>query len=216
MEEYTEFEIGLLKLTWVYARLDIIYRKFSKITQEPIELSDKKETERFLQIIRETIILQFDTFNKIRNNLNKEPEIRKIDPDLKPLWNPIKKIEKGINKYRDKYIAHVQQSPKRGQDVPFEIMADEIMINYNIPRTFGYWMFLSGCVSKYFDFVILNFKKEWDEACRKYNENQEDKLKDKPHVESSINLQNYQLTLDDAVNEVKNNLKQNGFKFKTR
>lgn len=214
MVEFTDFEAELMRLGWVQARLGTIYEKYPIIIQEFKNQGKLSEIEIFTSIIRETIIVQLDIFNKVRENMDKnESRLKKIDSILESLWNPIKKYEKGITDYRNNYIAHIQQPDKFHPFIPFDTLSEEIIIKHKMPITFGHWMFLAGCVYYYVDFIKKYFRKEFDESYEKIKKHKKEKLSDNSILQSSITLNNFQPELKKIVKKIESNIKKQNLEF---
>lgn len=197
MSEFTARETNFIKLHWVLNRMIGIYQNFTKIS------GDDKTSNLFRGIQRETIILQLHNFNIIRKELIKDLEIKLVDDCLEPFWKPIDDYKMGIELYRHNYIAHVQESSK-----PFKLMPETILDRYDMPTTFGEWLFRAGCVMFYCQQLDANFNEDWISAEKKY-------LINMPVAISRglIKLDNYKPELAKLITESIKNLKNKGFKF---
>jgi len=196
MIKLTKFESNLVRFQWVLNRMAGVYVKFPQIQgKDPL-------SQAFRSVNRETIIIQAHNFLKIRKDLIKEPKLKKIDACLEPFWKPIIDLEEPIRKLRNNYIAHVQDKKQAFKELPGDII-DE----YQLPNTWGAWLFIAGCIIWYGKFIDANFKKEWDTADRKYRALIPIDLK-----YSTINLQNYKDHLNNPLQTAMKNLKENNFK----
>jgi hypothetical protein len=152
----TNFQYELIKLDWVRNRCTAIYKKFPDIQGSDV-LSNI-----FRSVLRETIIVQLHNFNQIRDKIIIDQTIAAVDKCLEPLWKPIDEYKDGIKRYRNNYIAHIQDKTK-----PFKETPEHIIERYSMPTYFGEWLFRAGCVMFYCQQLEANFYKEWNKA-RKY------------------------------------------------
>lgn len=192
----TDFEASLVKLQWVWFRLQCIYHFAPKI---PLDTRDNK---LFSQIVREMIMIQLDNFIVVRRKLLQNKEFRKLDSCLDLLSKPIMEKEKPIKLLRNNYIAHIQDKEK-----PFELMVQEIVDKYEVPTSFGDWVFLAGCAGFYSGTVNINFKDETDKAIAKY-EAQSPLLTNY----QKYNMQTYKMALKPAILQTLKKLKKQGYK----
>ena len=201
--QLTEFEANLLRLLYVYYRFWGIYKEF------PNHMKKGMNHLLVKQILRETAIVQLGNFLRIRNDLLKNSEFRKLDVFLKPLVEEIEKCRKPMKLIRDNYIAHVQDKSNRRKKKPFEIMLQEICEQYQLPTTWAYWEFLCGCAWFYCGFVDVNFKKELDKAEKKHQALQGLPLT----ISSGYKMRDVRSKLKPLLKKVNDDLKKNGFKL---
>jgi len=192
----SKLESNLIKLQWVRHRITAIYRKFSDIH------GNDKTTELFKNVLRETIILQLDNFIIIRRSLIKNPNVKKVDVCLKPLWKPIIDYEKPIKLYRNNYIAHVQDKSN-----PFKLMPEHIVDQYQMPTPYAEWLYRCGCMLSYCKQLEANFDTIWKSAEKKY-------ISKMPLALSYGNLRlgTYKNKLSISRKEAIENLKKNNLK----
>ncbi|MDE1844488.1 MAG: hypothetical protein KGI10_04075 [Thaumarchaeota archaeon] len=192
----TDFEASLVKLQWVWYRLQGIYKFAPKI---PL---DNQEDKLFSQIVREMIMIQLDNFIVVRKKLLQNKQFVKLDSCLDLLSKPILDKEKPIKLLRNNYIAHIQDKEK-----PFGLMVQEIVDKYQVPTSFGDWVFLSGCASFYSGIINVNFKQETDKAIAKYDA--------QSHALTNYqkyNMQTYKSALGKVLSQTLIKLKSNGYK----
>jgi hypothetical protein len=194
--ELTDFEASLVKLQWVWFRLQGIYHFAPKI---PLDNQDNK---LFSQIVREMIMIQLDNFIVVRKKLLQNKQFRKLDSFLDLLSKPIMDKEKPIRLLRNNYIAHIQDKKK-----PFELMVQEIVDKYEVPTSFGDWVFLAGCAGFYSGIVNVNFKDETDKAIAKY-----ESLSPILTNYQKYNMKTYKIALKPVLSQTLTKLKRNGYK----
>jgi len=195
MNKSTRLENDLIQLLWVEKRLNSIYFEFPKISKD-------KESDLFKRVIREIIVVQLANFIKIRKHLIEENKIKPVDKCLESLWKPIMKLEKPIFQLRNNYIVHIQEVDKL-----FKKMPQNIIDKYQVPTSFGDWLFLTGCVCTYCDIIYANFKKDWNSAKMKY----EAKMP-YPTKYGSISERRYHNFLKTAFQNAQKELNHKGFK----
>lgn len=196
--EFTDLEVSLIQLSWITNRLNAIPKKFLEIQ------GNDKTTLKFKAIIREYIIIQLHNFIKIRHKLIQNPKVKKIDDCLKPLWNPILEVKIPIKKLRNKYIAHIQENEKK----PFEISITEIIDQYQLPTTFGFWLYLVYCEVCYELFLAINLTDEYDKSQKKYQSILPAQL-----LHGTINVKNFRPKVVENVKSANKNLKSKNFKI---
>ena len=115
-------------------------------------------------LLREVTVEQLHNFIKIRRDLLKNPEFRKLDGIIKPLIESILQYEEPIKELRNQYVAHIQEESRK-----FELMMNDIILDHDFPTAFSYYRYMMGLVVFYSGIIEQNYKKEWDRAMQKYN-----------------------------------------------
>jgi hypothetical protein len=154
----SEFEADLIKLQWIWYRLQAIYVFSPKI---PL---DNQADNLFSSVVREMIMIQLHNFVIVRKKLCKNEEFRDLDSCLDLLWKPIMEKAEAIKLIRNNYIAHIQEKIKS-----FDLMIQEIVEKYQLSTSFGDWVFLAGCANFYSGIVNVNFKEKITNALAKYD-----------------------------------------------
>ncbi|NND87559.1 MAG: hypothetical protein HKM23_09645 [Nitrosopumilus sp.] len=158
MSELEKFESDMLRLCTVWIRLMTVYDEFPKLTETGQHASMVRN------VFREYTVINLVSFIKVRRDLVKHDEFKKLDDVIKPLIAPILKYEGAIFELRNQHLAHVQEEGRK-----FEVMINDILLKYNFPTNFGFYRYLAGLVFFYSGNVERNFKEVWDKALIKYN-----------------------------------------------
>ncbi len=154
----SDFESDLLRLCIIWIRAMTIYKEYPKHMI-------KNEHELMVRhLFREVTVEQLHNFIKIRKDLLTNQEFKKLDDIVKPLVEPILQYEEPIKKLRNQYVAHIQEESRK-----FELMMNDIILEYSFPTSFSYYRYMTGLVFFYCGIIERNFKTEWDKAMKKYN-----------------------------------------------
>lgn len=157
MSILTDFEADLMRLLHVQYRFLGVYKEF------PNQMINDQNHLLVRSIFREVVVEQLHNFIKIRGDLLKNTDFKKLDDVVYPLVKPILDKQTPIKLLRNNYISHVQESGRK-----FKLMTNEICQKHNLPTSFGYWRFLAGLAFFYIGVVDVNFHHEWNKAEVKY------------------------------------------------
>jgi len=196
--KFTDLDVQLIQLTWVTNRLSAINKKFLEIK------GNDENANKFKGVIREYMVIQLHNFIKIRQKLIKNQKVKKIDNCLEPLWDPIMKVKTPIKKLRNKYIAHIQDDEKN----PFEVTIHEIIDQYQIPTTFGFWLYLAYCQVCYALLLENNLPDEYAKSQKKYRAKLPVELQ-----YGTITVNNFRQKVIEKINMANDNLKSNKFEI---
>ena len=154
----SEFESNLVRLMIVTFRFQAIHHEY------PNQMKKTSDAMLVRALFRDVTVEQLVNFIKIRNDLRKNPEFKKVDDTAKVLIQPILDKETPLKKMRNNYVSHIQEDGRK-----FKEMMGDIVLKYNLPTNWAYWSYLAGLAFMYFGLVDANFKKESDKAEKKYH-----------------------------------------------
>ncbi|MGY5147602.1 MAG: hypothetical protein ACW9W4_06360 [Candidatus Nitrosopumilus sp. bin_7KS] len=196
MSSLDDFEADMLRLLMVWQRSLSVYKNYPKI----IERGQEGNLHR--HVFREYTVINLLNFLRVRIDLCKNEDFRKLDAVIKPLVKPILEHEQAIIALRNQYIAHVQE---KGQK--FEVKMGEIIQEHQFPTNNGFFRYLAGLSYSYCGYVELNFKKIWDDALKKY----EERGGDDSMLNSEINMSNSSDEIAKIVQEITLKLEDEGY-----
>jgi len=154
----TDFESDLLRLCIVWGRVMTIFKEY------PNHMKTGMHELLVRHLLREVTVEQLHNFIKIRKDLLRNPDFRKLDDIIKVLIEPILEHKKPIKELRHNYVAHIQEKGRN-----FDVMMNDIIVKYDLPTTFSFYRYMTGLVFYYCGIVERNFSTEWDKAMKKYN-----------------------------------------------
>jgi len=158
MAKLTDFESDLLRLCIVWGRVMTIFDEYTIHTK-----SGMKEL-MIRHLLREVLVEQLHNFIKIRMDLRRNSDFKKLDDIIKILVEPILEKEKPIKELRHNYVAHIQEKGRN-----FDVMMNDIILKYSLPTSFSFYRLMAGLAYFYCGIVERNFSTEWDNAMKKYN-----------------------------------------------
>jgi len=158
MTDLEDFEAEMIRLLMVWLRFMTVHKEYPKITETGIHGNHVRN------IYREYTVINLVSFIKVRRDLVKHEDFRKLDDVIKPLVEPILKHEDAIFQLRNQYLAHVQEDGRK-----FEVLISDIVQKHNFPTNNGFYRYLAGLAYFYSAIVERNFKKVWDDALAKYD-----------------------------------------------
>lgn len=155
--ELEKFEAGLIRFMFVKYRFTTIYFEFPN--------HDKKDPHSIAVkgLFREFAIEQLHNLLKIRRDMLKNPNFKKLDDIISPIIKPIIDFARPIEIIRSNYISHVQDGDRK-----FKLGLQEICEKYKFPTVFGFYQFLCGLAMFYTNLVEVNFWNESNVAHKKY------------------------------------------------
>ena len=156
--ELEKFEAGLIRFVFVGYRFTTIYSEFPKHDKTDPHSTAVKS------LFREFTIEQLHNLLKIRADMLKIPEFKKLDDVISPIIKPIIDCTKPIKLIRSNYISHVQDGDRK-----FNLGLQEIYEKHTFPTAFGFYQFLCGLAMVYTNLVEINFWKESNRSNKKYD-----------------------------------------------
>ena len=171
-----KFEAGLIRFMFVGHRFMTIYFEFPNHDKTDSHSIDVKS------IFREFIIEQLHNLLKIRHDMLKIPEFKKLDDVINPIIKPVINCALPIKIIRSNYISHVQDGDRK-----FKLGLQEICEKYDLPTVFGFYQFLCGLAMYYTHLIEINF---WDESIVAHKKYQ-DLMRIPLIMHSSHTLKNY-------------------------
>ena len=190
------FESNLVRLMLVSYRLMAIHHEF------PNQMKPTNDALFIRSVFREVAIEQLHNFVKIRLDLLRNPNFKKLDDIIKVVIEPILQHEKPIKEIRDNYVAHIQEQGRR-----FKVMMNDIVLKYNLPTNWAYWSYLCGLEFMYYGMVENNFKKECDRAEKLHSAKSGIALK----ITSGFHMKDVVRKMGEIFNPIQIKLDDNGY-----
>jgi len=196
MSDLEKFESDMIRLLLVWLRLMTVHKEYPKIT----ETGPHGNLVR--NIFREYTVINLVSFIKVRRDLVKHEDFRKLDDVIKPLVDPILKHEDAIFQLRNQYLAHIQEDGRK-----FEVLINDIIQKYHFPTNHGFYRYLAGLAYFYSAIVERNFKKVWDDALAKYDA----RAGESSSLSSGFKMEDTDKMLSDVLKPIEVKLFDEGF-----
>ena len=197
MVELTAFESNLIRLDWIWIRLNPIVNAFPTIKEH-----DNNE-RTFGTVMRELVILYLCNFFSVREDLIKDNDFRKLDNRLSIFIKEVISYKEPFKKIRNNYVAHIQD----GHHVtPFQITLHEIIDEYQLPTALDHSISLAETVRIYCEFVLVNFKDQYNTAARKQKS-----MDPSPLIWGSVDKTHYTSKLQSRLKQITRDLSSKGY-----
>lgn len=196
MSELEKFESDMIRLLLVWLRLMTVHKEYPKLTETG------QHGNLVRNIFREYTVINLVSFIKVRRDLVKHEDFRKLDDVIKPLVDPILEHEDPIFQLRNQYLAHVQEDGRK-----FEVLINDIIQKYHFPTNNGFYRYLAGLTYFYSAIVERNFKKIWDDALAKYDARAGESVT----ISSGFKMEDTDKKLSDMLKPIEVKLSDGGF-----
>ena len=195
----TDFESDLLRLSIVHNRLESIYLEY------PNHMKQSRHELFVRHLFREITVEQLHNFIRVRYDLVRNVEFKKLDNIIKILIEPVLEYKQPIKELRDNYVAHIQESGRK-----FRKTSNEIILEYNFSTSFSFYAYLAGSVSYYSVIVKNNFKKEYNKTAKKYAALSGELIK----ISSGFKMKDTDKKIKEIISTLPDSLIKNGFVLK--